>query len=39
MKVKGSTEAPLPELIKNGTIKLEKVTTVKLPRKPEWLGW
>jgi branched-chain amino acid transport system substrate-binding protein len=22
-----------------GTIKLEKVKTVELPRKPEWLGW
>jgi branched-chain amino acid transport system substrate-binding protein len=38
-KVSGSTEAPLADLIKNGTIKLEKVTTINLPRKPEWLGW
>lgn len=38
-KVSGSTEAPLNELAKNGTIKLEKVTTINLPRKPEWLGW
>jgi branched-chain amino acid transport system substrate-binding protein len=22
-----------------GTIKLEKVKTVELPRKPEWFGW
>jgi branched-chain amino acid transport system substrate-binding protein len=39
IKVNGPTDAPLNELIKNGTIKLEKVTTVNLPRKPEWLGW
>ncbi|MGZ8323338.1 MAG: ABC transporter substrate-binding protein, partial [Rhodoplanes sp.] len=39
IKVKGSTDAPLNELVKNGAIKLEKVTTVNLPRKPEWLGW
>jgi branched-chain amino acid transport system substrate-binding protein len=38
-KVSGSTEAPLTELVKNGTIKLEKVATINLPRKPEWLGW
>jgi branched-chain amino acid transport system substrate-binding protein len=38
-KVSGSTEAPLADLVKNGTIKLEKVTTINLPRKPEWLGW
>jgi len=38
-KVSGPTDAPLPELVKNGTIRLEKVTTVNLPRKPEWLGW
>jgi len=22
-----------------GTIKLEKVKAVELPRKPEWFGW
>lgn len=38
-KVSGPTDAPLPELVKNGTITLEKVTTIDLPRKPEWLGW
>jgi branched-chain amino acid transport system substrate-binding protein len=37
--VSGSTEAPLADLIKNGNIKLEKVTTINLPRKPEWFGW
>jgi branched-chain amino acid transport system substrate-binding protein len=38
-KVSGPTEAPLADLAKNGTIKLEKVTSITLPRKPEWLGW
>jgi branched-chain amino acid transport system substrate-binding protein len=38
-KVSGATDATLGDLIKNGTIKLEKVTTIDLPRKPEWRGW
>src|SRR4029450_4938060 len=38
MKVAGATDAPLNDLIKNGGIKLEKVKTIDLPRKPEWLG-
>src|SRR5262249_59740174 len=38
MKVAGATDAPLNDLVKNGTIKLEKVKTIDLPRKPEWLG-
>ncbi|MCE4093588.1 hypothetical protein, partial [Klebsiella pneumoniae] len=38
-KVSGSTNADLNDLMANGTIKLEKVKTVELPRKPEWLGW
>jgi branched-chain amino acid transport system substrate-binding protein len=38
-KVSGATDAPLGDLIKSGTIKLEKVTTIDLPRKPEWRGW
>ena len=25
--------------VRQGAIKLEKVKTVELPRKPEWLGW
>jgi branched-chain amino acid transport system substrate-binding protein len=39
MKVSGPTDASVADLVKNGTIKLEKVKTVDLPRKPEWLGW
>ena len=38
-RVAGATDAPLNDLMKAGTIKMEKVTTVNLPRKPEWLGW
>ena len=39
MHVGGSTEAPVAELVKNGTIKVEKIDTVKLERKPDTLGW
>ena len=35
----GATEASVDDLVKAGTIKLEKVTTIDLPRKKEWLGW
>ena len=38
-KVSGSTEGDLNDLMARGTIKLEKVKTVELPRKAEWLGW
>jgi branched-chain amino acid transport system substrate-binding protein len=38
-KVSGATDAALGDLIKNGAIKLDKVTTIELPRKPEWRGW
>jgi branched-chain amino acid transport system substrate-binding protein len=39
MKVSGATDAAVADLVKNGTIKLEKVKTVDLPRKADWLGW
>jgi branched-chain amino acid transport system substrate-binding protein len=39
MKVAGATDAPLNDLVKNGGIKLEKVKTIDLPRKADWLGW
>ncbi|MES2751951.1 MAG: ABC transporter substrate-binding protein [Pseudomonadota bacterium] len=39
MKVSGATDAPVADLVKNGTVKLEKVKTVDLPRKADWLGW
>jgi branched-chain amino acid transport system substrate-binding protein len=38
-RVKGSTDPNLNDLIKSGAIKLEKVTTIDLPRKREWHGW
>jgi branched-chain amino acid transport system substrate-binding protein len=39
MKVSGTTDAPLNDLIDNGTIRIEKVTSITLPRKREWQGW
>ena len=39
MKVSGATDASVGDLVKNGAIKLDKVKTVDLPRKNEWLGW
>ena len=39
MKVTGPTDAPLNDLIRNRTIAIEKVTSIALPRKPEWQGW
>jgi branched-chain amino acid transport system substrate-binding protein len=38
-KVSGSTEGDLNDLMAKGAIKLEKVKTIDLPRKAEWLGW
>jgi len=38
-KVSGATDGDLNDLMKKGTIKLEKVKTIELPRKAEWLGW
>ncbi|AWJ94057.1 branched-chain amino acid ABC transporter substrate-binding protein (plasmid) [Azospirillum baldaniorum] len=37
--VTGDTGGSVDELVKAGTIKLEKIATVDVPRKPEWLGW
>jgi branched-chain amino acid transport system substrate-binding protein len=37
--VKGAPEGDLNDLMAKGTIKIEKVKTVELPRKAEWLGW
>lgn len=38
-KVDGATDDSVANLVGKGTIKLEKVATVKVDRKPEWLGW
>ena len=39
MGVSGATDGDLNELMEKGAIKLDKVQTIELPRKPEWLGW
>ena len=39
IRVSGATDAALGDLIKNGSIRLDKVTTIELPRKTEWRGW
>jgi branched-chain amino acid transport system substrate-binding protein len=39
MSVSGSTEAPVADLVKSGAIKMDKVKTITLERKPETLGW
>jgi branched-chain amino acid transport system substrate-binding protein len=38
-KISGSTDGDINDLMAKGSIKLEKVKTVELPRKPEWFGW
>lgn len=38
-RISGPTDGDLNDLMKKGTIKLEKVTTIELPRKDEWRGW
>src|ERR1700688_95587 len=38
-KISGPTDGDINDLMAKVTIKLEKVKTVELPRKPEWLGW
>ncbi len=38
-KVTGATDGDLNDLMAKGTIKLEKVKTIELPRKADWLGW
>jgi branched-chain amino acid transport system substrate-binding protein len=38
-RVSGDTGASVDDLVKAGTIRLEKVSTIEVPRKPEWLGW
>lgn len=35
----GALEGSVEELFRSGTLKIEKVTSVELPRKPGWLGW
>jgi branched-chain amino acid transport system substrate-binding protein len=37
--VTGPTDRPLAELAVDGTIVMEPILEVEIPRKPEWLGW
>lgn len=39
MSVSGATDAPVADLVKEGTIKLDKIKTVELERKADRLGW
>ena len=36
--ITGPTDAEVPELIDKGIIQMEKVFSVDIPRRPEWLG-
>jgi branched-chain amino acid transport system substrate-binding protein len=39
-RVTGDTSnGSVEELMRAGTMKLEPVTTITLPRRPDWLGW
>src|SRR5580692_1333980 len=38
-KISGATDGDINDLMAKGTIKLEKVKTVDLPRKTDWFGW
>ncbi|HEV7370862.1 ABC transporter substrate-binding protein [Arenibaculum sp.] len=38
-RVNGPTEGAVAELMSSDAMNLEKVTTIDVPRKPEWLGW
>ncbi len=39
VKADAAADAQIPQLIAAGTIGMEKVFEVDVPRKPEWLGW
>jgi branched-chain amino acid transport system substrate-binding protein len=36
--IKGPTEADVAELVAQGVIRMERVFSVDIPRRPEWLG-
>ena len=38
-RVSGATDGDINDLMAKGTIKLEKVKTIELPRKADWFGW
>ena len=35
----GAVDAKIEDLVAEGAIAMEQLATIKLPRKPEWLGW
>jgi branched-chain amino acid transport system substrate-binding protein len=37
--VSGATTGDLGALMSSGTIKLEKIDTITLPRRADWLGY
>jgi branched-chain amino acid transport system substrate-binding protein len=37
-RVKGDVDGPIDELIRRGIIGMERVYTVEIPRRPDWLG-
>ena len=37
--VKGATDGPVADLVKNNVISMAKVFEANVPRKSEWLGW
>ena len=38
-RISGPTDGDINDLMAKGTIKLEKVKSVELPRKADWFGW
>ncbi|WP_020683209.1 ABC transporter substrate-binding protein [Marinobacterium rhizophilum] len=38
-QITGPTDDPVPELIENGVIRMERIFSADIPRRPEWLGW
>jgi branched-chain amino acid transport system substrate-binding protein len=38
-QITGPTDDPVPELIGNGVIRMERIFSADIPRRPEWLGW
>src|ERR1700691_4651641 len=38
-RISGPTDGDINDVMAKGTVKLEKVKTVELPRKADWFGW
>jgi branched-chain amino acid transport system substrate-binding protein len=37
-KVSGATDGPIGDLVRDGVIQMDRVFSVDIPRRPEWLG-